>query len=188
MDTQIWVAIIGAIGAVSAAVVARGTHVEATRTRLLIGGGTLAVVGIAAFAWWLIAQPDPDAEFAISEPRDGAQVEMSERVSGSSAHIDTPERVMLVTYWPGGGRFYPLAEPLDFEMDGEWSVRASIGQPGDVGVEFDLIMVLNDDDAHAELETYVAQVRASGGESPGLESLPDGSRRLEVVSVVRADG
>ena len=93
---------------------------------------------------------------------------------------------MLVVYWVDGNRYYPAVEPIDFEVGGDWSIRASVGQEDDGGVVFDLIVVLNDAEAQAKLENYLDEVRASGGSSVGLRQLPEGSRRLDTVSVTRA--
>lgn len=186
MDAAIWAALIAAVGSVLAAVVTRWTPSPTAQKRLIALSFVLAAVTLIAVGTWWVTRPGPAPQLTITDPSDQSLVEMSTRVSGSSANISREDRVMLVVYWVDGNRYYPAVEPIDFEVGGDWSIRASVGQEDDGGVVFDLIVVLNDAEAQAKLENYLDEVRASGGSSVGLRQLPEGSRRLDTVSVTRA--
>lgn len=147
-------------------------------------GTIIAGVAVTLIVNWLNDPDGPPPTAVITDPATGAYVDQAARVAGVSADIDAPDRVMLVVYWPDGRRYYPAVEPLDFEANGDWTGRASVGGPDDAGVGFDLIVVLNDRAAQGELEAYVEQVVTTGS-APGLDKLPEGSQRLDTVTVTR---
>lgn len=152
-----------------------------------VGGIVAAViagVAVAVIVNWINDPDGPPPSAVITDPATGAYVDRVARVAGTSSDIDDPTRVMLIVYWPDGRRYYPAAEPLDFEANGDWSGRASVGQGGDSGVGFDLILVLNDDRAQRQLMDYLEPVVA-GGSAPGITDLPEGAQRLDTTSVTR---
>ena len=149
-----------------------------------IVGAVIAGVAVTLIVSWITDKGGPTSTAVITDPATGAYVDQTARVAGTSADIDAPDRVMLVVYWPDGRRYYPGVEPLDFEANGDWTGRASVGGPDDAGVGFDLVVVVNDGAAQAELQDYLEEVVVTGS-SPGLDELPEGSLRLDTVSVTR---
>ena len=149
-----------------------------------IVGAVIAGVAVTLIVDWVNDPDEPPPSAVITDPATGAYVDQTARVAGTSADIDAPDWVMLVVYWPDGRRYYPAVEPLDFETNGDWTGRASVGGPDDAGMGFDLIVVLNDRAAQEDLDGYLEQVVADGS-APGLDELPEGSRRLDMVTVTR---
>lgn len=187
MDAAVWVAIIGAVGSVLTVVATKWTPSKRARGWLVLASIALLILAAVSLTAWIVLRPAPEATLMIGTPEDGSLIGKQITVSGTSSNLDDQDRVMLVVYWPEGGRYYPVAEPVEFATGtGDWRIRAQVGQDGGQGVTFDLILVLNDSEAHQELESYLEQAKGASSYD-GLVELPQGTQRFDTVTVTRTD-
>jgi hypothetical protein len=132
--------------------------------------------------WCWFASP----EVSFANPRDGSEVASQERVRGESFCISDDARLWLVVYSHEVDRYYPEALPPERDGD-EWALPLYIGVEGDAGQRFDIVAVVVDDDADAQLDEYIRSGERSGS-YPGWDVLPPGFGEVGRVTVTRENG
>lgn len=141
----------------------------------------LLVISLGNVGWrhW-----GPTTKIETTYPYDGATVEISEMIQGTSQGIPEGHVIWVVVYSYDSDCYYPQNNPADIQADGSWSSLAIIGIGEDVSKRFDIIIVLADERAQDIFNTYITQ--AIRNESwPGLESLPEGVTIYARILVTR---
>jgi hypothetical protein len=152
---------------------------------LFLGAGIGFVVALCIFAVWVASSDGGAARLSIVSPGMNQTVPRGEiEVRGTWSNIDEHDAPRLIVYSPDIRRFYPDAEPIDQDNDGNWSARVVVGVADDVGKMFDLIAITSDASAKKSIEQYLAE-GARTGDYPGLKQLPAGATRQDTVTVVR---
>jgi len=120
----------------------------------------------------------------ITSPHDGATVEISEMVRGSSQNIPEGDVIWVVVYPHIVGNYYPQNDPNDIQTNGDWASLVSIGIEEDIGRKFDILAVLLDEAGQDAFSDYLVQ--AEGKKTwPGLERLPEGTVICDRITVIR---
>jgi hypothetical protein len=123
----------------------------------------------------------------ITSPMDGTPVESPVEVTGTVSGGDLKNKALWLVvnpkelpgqFWPqGGGRIEPY--------NGEWSSLANIGGGDrDKGKEFDIYVILLDNEGDAQLNSWVKKTNAEH-DWPSL-SLPRNHEKLYRVTVTRS--
>jgi len=193
---QILVAIIGAASVIFSAWLSRKERLRPEAERpsgrpswpriVTCIGLVLLVANLGVFGWryWGSIAPEATTEVKISYPHDGSSVEMLEIIRGTSRRIPEGQVVWVVVFPHVTGCYYPQDYPADVQENGDWSSRAHIGVQGDVGLRFDIIVVVADKEAQNAFNAYLMEGRDKKT-WPGLEGLPDGAVIYDRVTVTR---
>jgi hypothetical protein len=120
----------------------------------------------------------------ITQPIEQAKVEQTEMVKGTSQMIPNGQVVWVVVFVHSVGRYYPQNNPADIEPSGDWASITYIGVPSDIGLKFDLIAVLADQQAQNAFNKYLVDARDKN-DYPGLARLPNGATIYDRISVIR---
>ncbi|RMH17290.1 MAG: hypothetical protein D6696_16105 [Acidobacteria bacterium] len=120
----------------------------------------------------------PYQPLVITSPAEGAEVGAYARVTGRSQPIPGKHlwlfahRKDLAVWWPQSGEIL-------LEEDGTWQQSAFLGQPQDVGFDFELVVRWVSDDVHRRMVDYLSRGEATG-HFPGIR-LPDGEPSATVT-------
>jgi hypothetical protein len=109
-------------------------------------------------------------EVKITYPSEGATVQQTESVKGTSQAIPDGNTIWVVVFVPAVGRYYPQNYPADVQANGNWSSIAHIGVAKDTGLRFDILAVLANSSAQATFNNYLKEARDKSS-YPGLEQL-----------------
>jgi hypothetical protein len=120
----------------------------------------------------------------ITDPAEGATVDLAQLVKGTSQRIPDNHLVWVVVFVHKVNRYYPQNQSADIQAGGDWASMSSIGQPRDVGLKFDLIAVLADKDGQTAFNKYLVDAR-DRNDYAGLERLPNGATIYDRLSVTR---
>lgn len=123
-------------------------------------------------------------DIQVSQPIEGAKVNQIQAVEGTSLNIPDGSVIWVVIYLPIVRRYYPQDFPADIQVNNDWSTIVTIGQPGEVGLQADIIAVLADKSAQDVFNAYLQDAKSKNN-FPGLEKLPDSALIYQRVSVVR---
>ncbi len=188
--TQIIAAIITAAGVVIAAIISwmqqgrprpKGEPRRiGTWTILMVVCVILLTVNLGFFAWRFSRKP----EVEITYPYDGANVEISETVRGTSEKIPEGHAIWIVVYPHLVDRYYPQNNSADVQANGDWTSNTSIGIEEDVNRKFDIIAVLADKRAKAAFEAYIKQAKDTK-KWTGLGKLIEGTTIYDRITVTR---
>jgi hypothetical protein len=126
----------------------------------------------------------PSAMIRITYPSDGSEVERKVTVRGTSQNIPDGQVMWIVIYVHEARRYFPQDLPVDVQANGDWISPVIIGIDEDVGMRFDIIVVLVDEKAQDAFNDYLKQWKGKDS-SPGLERLPDGVVIYERITVTR---
>ncbi len=128
----------------------------------------------------------PAPEIRITYPVDGDSVPRNIMVQGTSANIPEGYQVWVLIYPHTAPLFFPQSVAATVDIRGEWTSPAYIGldQPDQIGLLFDIVAVLADQNAQNVFKTYVAQ-GMSATAFPGLSELPDGAVEYDRITVIR---
>jgi hypothetical protein len=150
------------------------------RIRIVVAVAT--IMGIMGVAY--LGANGPSLE--ITHPSDGSKVQIGVTVRGTSQNMPEGYKIWVIVYCPEVDRYYPQDCAENVQGDGKWASRALIGVEGegDVGKEFEIILIFADPTAHDILTQYVEWCTANGS-WPGLEELPEGVIVYDSVSVIR---
>lgn len=121
----------------------------------------------------------------IIRPVEGERVDMREMVRGSYSGIDGDGRLRLVVSVPSvESRYYPQAEAARCMEGGRWTCPAFLGGSEDAGLEFDIIVVVADEEAERVFKEYLEESERRNAWT-GMAELPSGAMILDSVSVTR---
>ena len=166
---KIWVAIIGALGAIVAASIepyleaclkARksgkrtSARSQANWRNVIIAAVVGAVIGGGGTYLVMAGQPPP--EISVTEPAQPTVIEPASvvcpptdlcvfSVRGASANVATSSQTIVIFVDPGGGNWWPqnLDFPVRISRSGDWEGGAQIGdEPQPSGTEFHIIAFL----------------------------------------------
>lgn len=139
----------------------------------------IPVILLIAFSvLWFTVRTD---FLAITYPRDGDSVSMSEDIKGDSENLPTDKMIWILIYSYQDNRYYPHTSNADAELRGHWTSRRTvIGAQGDQGRQFDIIALLVDQQARQELESYLVSA-----ERAGMARIPLGSEIHQKMTVIR---
>jgi hypothetical protein len=123
----------------------------------------------------------------ITSPEDGALINKTVNIEGKAKRIPEGDHIWPVVYgYPPTNRFFPQSQLIYPDPDGRWSIRGiNVGVDTDHNMEFDIIILLADDDAHKSLSNYLNESNKLGA-WPGLKKIPPGARVLDRITVTRA--
>jgi len=153
-----------------------------------IAGAVLAVF-VSVAAWW-VTRDRQDAEDAtrfarsstgrLISPREGAQVDRQEQVSGLVRDLPSGSQPWIVV-WPAGEHVYWPQREFKVDKDGGFRSVALFGRSGtaDHGGVFHVRLVLADAPDSAQLRAFLRAPHQ------GLRDLPRGMRTLDECTVVR---
>ncbi|HEX8138348.1 MAG TPA: hypothetical protein VF544_12220 [Pyrinomonadaceae bacterium] len=120
----------------------------------------------------------------IKQPLEDSKVEQTEMVRGTAQNIPNGQVLWIVVFVPKVGRYYPQNNPADIQANGDWSSVTYLGVAADVGLKFDLIAVLADNQAQSAFKKYLIDARDKNN-YPGLANVPNGATIYDRVSVIR---
>jgi hypothetical protein len=149
-------------------------------------GGTLVglAVAVAGLALWNSQGREP-ADLSIVFPKTGSIVSAQPLdVGGKWSGVNVDDEPRLVVYAPAIHRYFPQAELIDLEADGEWRSRVNVGSVGDSGATFDVLLVSNRSGRTETLDEYLIASEASGSWD-GLTELPSELIRHDSITVTR---
>jgi len=144
----------------------------------------MRIVVVVALTLLSIGCPAPKPAVKITEPVEGALVDPSQMVRGTSRWVPTGQAIWVVVFVQKVGRYYPQNQAADVQANGGWSSITYIGIPSDVGLKFDLIAVLADSEGQAAFNKYLTNAR-NKSDYAGLEQLPTGATVYDRISVTR---
>lgn len=119
----------------------------------------------------------------ITAPVDLLRIGMQVMVEGSFQDLPKDQKIWVLVYPSGIGRYYPQNEARE-KPDNTWLAPASIGVDKDSGKEFYIFAVLADRRAQEVLNQYMRQAR-NENDSPGMAELPRGTEICQHVKVTR---
>jgi hypothetical protein len=128
--------------------------------------------------------PPPKPTVKITQPVEGATVDQTQMVRGTSQAVPEGHAIWVVLYVQKVGRYYPQNQAADVQPNGGWSSMTYIGVPSDVGLKFDLIAVLVDKEGQDAFARYLVNAK-NKSDYAGLEQLPNGATVYDRVSVTR---
>jgi hypothetical protein len=114
------------------------------------------------------------SSLTITHPSNYDYVDLQEIVTGTSQNIDTGQVIWVLIYPHAAGRYYPQDEPADVQANGDWSTLVYFGTAADVGLKFDVIAVLANEEAQTAFNKYLEEC-IENQSWPGLEELPIGA-------------
>lgn len=120
----------------------------------------------------------------ISQPIDGAKVDQTETIKGTSQNIPEGSVIWVVIYLPAVRRYFPQNLPADIQVNGDWSSVVSIGQVGESGLMADIIAVLANKSVQDSFNLYLKDA-INTNDFSGLEKLPAGALIYHRISVMR---
>ena len=126
----------------------------------------------------------PEIVIDMIEPFEGAKVEHIQMVKGTSDHLPADSVIWVVIYIPSTDRYYPHKSSAQMEVGGKWASSTYIGQPNEVGLKVDLVVVLANQEAQKEFEAYIAMSEANENHE-GLAQLPSGAIIYERINFER---
>ena len=124
------------------------------------------------------------SELVIESPSEGDEVGASVTVRGRSRTFED-KHLWLFVHRKGLAVWWPQLGEVAVEGDGSWKQSAFLGQPQDVGFDFEVLALWVDPQVHSEMESYLIQGERSG-RYPGIR-LPEGSPKAK-VTVKKVDG
>jgi hypothetical protein len=140
------------------------------------------IVAVGIVFCEIFTPKEPTVE--ISHPSDGATVELREMIRGTSQNIPQDYEIWIVIYPQVVGCYFPQNDSADIQANGDWSSLVFIGLEGDIGLKFDIIVVLANKEAQDLFNDYLTQSESE--ESwPGISKLPDSAVVYDRVTVTR---
>jgi len=131
-----------------------------------------------------LTSPPPTTDAKITQPTDGARIEQTETVKGTSQIVPNGSVIWIVVFLPTVGRYYPQNYPADVQANCDWSSVVYLGQAGESGLKADIIAVVADKNAQDAFNTYLKDARDKNA-FPGLERIPEGATIYHRISVAR---
>lgn len=129
--------------------------------------------------------PSPvKTEIKITYPSEGATVQQTESVKGTSQAIPDGHTIWVVVFIPTIGRYYPQNYPASAQPNGNWSSIAYLGVEKDAGLRFEILAVLANHNAQAAFNNYLKDARDKKS-YPGLEQLPKEAVIYDRITVTR---
>jgi hypothetical protein len=131
---------------------------------------------------------------AVIRPQSGDRVPMATEVSGTA----NASRLNGLTIWfavttPGIGGYFIQGDwatrsgPATVTAEGKWtSPGIFVGQKGDAGKSFDIVVILADNSAATRLWNYLQHGHQTG-KFPALTSLPQGAQEYTRINVIRTE-
>lgn len=150
-----------------------------------IAGAVLAVF-VPVAAWWAARERQDAAQFArssagrLTSPKEGAQVDRQEQVSGLVGDLPPGSQPWIVV-WPADEQVYWPQREFKVNRDGGFQSVALFGRIGtvDSGRVFHVRLVLADAADSAQLRAFLRVPHQ------GLRDLPRGVLPLDECTVVR---
>ncbi|MDP4117241.1 MAG: hypothetical protein Q8903_13980 [Bacteroidota bacterium] len=121
-------------------------------------------------------------EINITYPLNASKVKIRENIQGTARNIPEGQTAWLIIYPHTAYKYYPQNK-LDIR-DEKWSYPAQFGGEEHVGDKFDIIVLLADQKAHAELANYL-ETCIKTNTWPGTMTLPVGVKEYARVTVTR---
>lgn len=121
-----------------------------------------------------------DPEIQITYPLNTAKIQ--ENIQGTARNIPEGQTAWLLIYPHTAYKYYPINK-LDIR-DEKWSCPAQFGETKDVGTQFDIVVMLADQEAHEELANYL-ETCIETKTWPGIMTLPAGVKEYARVTVTR---
>lgn len=190
--SELAIALITTVGGIIGAVLAAriGPHPRPRRSApekakwFLLGAGaglTLALIGFGVGRACCNGGP----ELSIGSPEMHETVPPREiEARGTWRNVSKADEPRLVIYVPELDLFYPDAEILDLDANGEWSARTLIGGGDDSEMVFHIIATTSSAEAQNAIGEYLDKGRETG-DWPGMRPLPEGVTRHHSITVVR---
>lgn len=120
-------------------------------------------------------------EIIINYTSDTAQI--VENITGTAKNIPERHELWILVYAYPAHKYYPQNGTMDIQ-NGNWSIPAYIGVKDNVGVKFDIIAVLADENARAEFTSYIINGKINN-KWPGIDKIPDGAKVYDKITVIR---
>lgn len=126
----------------------------------------------------------PKPAIDMIEPFEGAKVEHAQMVNGTSEYLPANSVIWIVVYIPSLDRYYPHKSSVQMEVGGKWASSTYIGQPDEVGLKVDLIVVLANQETQQEFKAYIT-ASEENERYEGLAQLPSGAMIYERIAFER---
>lgn len=137
----------------------------------------LILSGLGYFVWSQLHTPSIKIEY----PVEGGKVVKIENVKGSYRNILSNHLIWVIVYSYPDKVYYPHSSHANVDNKGGWSNNSTIiGSSIDSGMQFDIIVLLVDENSQQELNKYL-----NNTERHGLEELPTGVKLYDKVTVKR---
>lgn len=107
-----------------------------------------------------------------------------EVIKGTSQALPAGTAIWVFVFIPHVGRYYPQNNPVDMQVNGEWSSVAFIGQETDAGMKADIVAVVADKSAQQAIFSYLQNARDTQNFA-GLERIPEGALIYDRITVER---
>jgi len=125
---------------------------------------------------------DNGSTIKITSPMNGSLVNVNEIVTGTAENISEGQYLWILVYPLTANKFYPQHGNVNI-INGMWSLNVGLGDKENVNEIFKIIAVLADQESNEELTNYIATGNNTGW--PGMGSIPDGAKVVDVVTVTR---
>lgn len=117
------------------------------------------------------------SELVITSPRDGSNCGATERVEGKST-VPPDKHLWIFAHRQGLRLWWPQVGEVRVEEDGTWKQTIFVGQPQDIGFDFEITARWVDSRQSTDLEGYLQRGETAG--YPGLP-LPEGAPTATVI-------
>ena len=129
-----------------------------------------------------VQSENPQPTIQIISPNNGDGVDISINVQGTSQNIPTGQVIWVIVHQ--GSLYYPMPNPAIIQNNGEWSSATIIGGKSDTGKQFDIYVVLANQTAQDQFNTYNTNSKIQGI-YPGTDKLPVGAVSYCEITVIR---
>jgi PKD repeat protein len=119
----------------------------------------------------------------IAYPQNGATVHISETVTGTATNIPIGYKIWVLVYPHPANRYYPQSGKMTIQ-NGKWSIPVYIGVANNVGVKFDIIVVVANKQANDKFVSYI-QTGKKTNNWPGMIGIPSGAKVYNKITVTR---
>lgn len=127
----------------------------------------------------------PHIDFAI--PREGGTVQHDQEIQGTAFGIPSDRYLWIVLQPKSVPKYFPQPYTVTPGVDGKFEtrVRFGAGPDTDKGEKFSILAVVASREASDKFTRYLEEGEREGGNFPGLDSLPDGTKIAQQITVVR---
>jgi hypothetical protein len=109
---------------------------------------------------------------------------IQENIAGT-ANVPEGYELWILVYSHEAKKYYPQNGQVNIQ-NGEWSVAVSIGSDDSEGEKFDIMAVLADKEARAELTSYIVNCKKIDNWD-GMSEIPNGAKVYDKITIVRVD-
>lgn len=109
---------------------------------------------------------------------------ITENITGTAQNIPERCELWILVYPYATKTYYPQYGGASVQ-NGVWSVPIYIGINDSIGEKFDIIAVLADNNARAELTSFLENGKIKNDWTVGMKEIPDGATVYDRITVVR---